>query len=196
MAGGLAARRVDQPPQRLVLFTIKLAAGKDARVAQKALEPLMRRGLPAIEGAAPIRIDTRSLDADEELPPLLSIAELGDGPCWLRSVVSCSGRATSSSSSGMAGPPGAPATWRASQPSTCSTKAQGSREGGLGRIRFDQLGDRACIDRTLPQRGEPQPLEEAGGDDKPDRLNMVQPFEVGVAIEVCGHGDHPETGQR
>ena len=48
----------------------------------------MRRGLPAVEGAACVRIDTRSLDTDEELPALLSIAELGDGPCGLeRSVM-------------------------------------------------------------------------------------------------------------
>jgi hypothetical protein len=47
------------------------------------------------------------------------------------SVVSCSGRATNSSSSGIGGPPGAPATWRASHPSTCCTNAHGSRKAGF-----------------------------------------------------------------
>ena len=70
------------------------------------------------------------------------------------------------------------------------------RESGLCCIPLDKLGDRTRIDRALPYRGEPQFLKQAGSDDKTDRLNMVQPFKIGVAIELCGHSSHPETGQR
>jgi len=69
-------------------------------------------------------------------------------------------------------------------------------QGGLRGIRIEQPDDRTRVDRGLPQGREPQSLQEAGADNKPDRLNMVQPLKVGVAIEVCGHGDHPDTGQR
>ena len=48
------------------------------------------------------------------------------------SVVPCSGNATSNSS-GIGGPPGLPATCRASQPSTFSTKAQGLDKAGVAR---------------------------------------------------------------
>ncbi len=79
MAGRLAAWRVDQT-QRLICHH---QTGENARVTQEALEALMRCRLPAIEGAARIRIHSRSLDADEKLPPLLPVAELSDGPCGL-----------------------------------------------------------------------------------------------------------------
>lgn len=79
MARGLAAWRVDQPHRRVRYQESRVDTG----VAQKALEPLVRCGFPAVEGAARIRIDTRSLDANEELPPLPAVAELGDGPCRL-----------------------------------------------------------------------------------------------------------------
>jgi hypothetical protein len=75
-------------------------------------------------------------------------------------------------------------------------ESPGIRKGGLGRVPFDKLGDRARINWALPYRRQPQLLEQAGGDDKTDRLNMVQPFEVRVAIEVFGHSAHPEAGQR
>ncbi len=75
-------------------------------------------------------------------------------------------------------------------------KSPGISKRRLGPVPFDKLRDRTRIDRALPYRGEPQLLKQTGGDDKTDRLNMVQPFEVGVAIEVFGHTAHPETGQR
>ena len=40
----------------------------------------MRRGLPAVERVPGIRIDSRRLDADEELPAAFSVAELSDRP--------------------------------------------------------------------------------------------------------------------
>jgi hypothetical protein len=69
-------------------------------------------------------------------------------------------------------------------------------ETGLCYIPFDKLRDRTRIDRALPYRREPEFFKQAGGNDKTDRLNVVQPFKIGVAVELCGHGAHPETGQR
>ena len=75
-------------------------------------------------------------------------------------------------------------------------KLPGIPQGGFQSVAFDQLGDRARVDRALPQGRETQSLQETGRDDETYRLNMVQPLEVGIAFDVCGHGDHPETGQR
>jgi hypothetical protein len=61
VAGRLAARRIDQA-ECVVSYQ---QAGIDARVVQKALEALMRRGLPAIEGAALVGIDSSGFDTDE-----------------------------------------------------------------------------------------------------------------------------------
>lgn len=55
IARTLAARRIDQP-QRLVRDH---EAGEDAGLAQQPLEALMRRGFPAFERAACVRIDAR-----------------------------------------------------------------------------------------------------------------------------------------
>ena len=158
----------------------------------KPLEALMRRRLPAIERAALIRIDAGGLDADKELPTAFALAELGDGPCWPQA--SCrvpAGRRADSS--GIAGPPGAPATWRASQPSTCSTKAQGSDSAGFDGIRSSSCGDHAGVDRGLPQRREPEFLEEARRDHEADRLDMVEPFKVRVSIEVSSPWRSPRS---
>ena len=142
----------------------------------------MRRRLPAIEGAARIRIDPRGFDADEELPPLLPVAELGDGPCGLErggvfrksdEQLIRNGRA-----------PGRSGDMTRLPTEDLLRESPRIRESGLCHIPFDKLGDRARIDRALPYRGEPELLKEAGGDDKTDRLNMVQPFKIGVAIEV------------
>ena len=144
MTGGLAARRIDQP-QGLVCDH---ETGKNARVAQKALEPLMGRGLPAIEGAPLIRIDTLSLNADEELPPLLPIAELGDGPGGREGrvvfgkpneqLILWNGRAARRAGD-MAGLP----------PQHLFYKSPGIPQGGLRGIRIEQFGDCACIDWSL-----------------------------------------------
>ena len=69
-------------------------------------------------------------------------------------------------------------------------------ESGLCRILFEQFRDRARVNRGLPQWREPQSLQQARGDDKTYGLDMVQPLQVGIAIDFRGHGDHPETGQR
>ena len=136
-----------------------------------------------------------SLDSDEELPPLFPVPELGDGPGGRKGsvvfrkpneqLILRNGRAARCASD-MAGFPA----------KHLLHKSPGIPQGGLRAIRIEQFGDCACIDWRLTKRGKPKPLKEAGSDYKPDRLNVVQPFEVGVAIKVCGHGDHPETGQR
>ena len=147
MARGLATWRVDQAHRRVRYQE----AGVDTRVAQKALEPLVRRGLPAIKGAPRIRIDVRSLDANEELPSLLAVAELGYGPCRLErggvfgkrdEQLIRNGR-TPRCSGDMPGLPTenpfrkCPRIWK----------------GALGGIRCEKLGDRSGVDRGLPQRG-------------------------------------------
>ena len=75
----LTARRIDQS-QRMVGDQ---QTGEDACVAQQPLEALMRRRLPPLEGASRIRVDTRWLYANEELPSRPSFAQLGYRPCGL-----------------------------------------------------------------------------------------------------------------
>src|SRR5258706_30401 len=139
-------------------------------------------------------INSRSLDTDEELPALFPLAELGNGPCWLqrRVMFRKSDEQLLIRNGGAAMRPGDMASLPAKN---LLNKRPRIPQGGLRGIRVEQPGDRTRVDRGLPQGREPQSLQEAGGDNKPDRLNMVQPFEVGVAIKVCGHGDHPDTGQ-
>ena len=176
MAGGLTAWRVDQP-QRLICHH---QTGKDAGVAQQALEALMRRRLPAIERAARIRIDAHGLDADEELPLLLPIAEFGDGPCGLeRGGVF---RESDEQFIGNGRAPGCSGDMARFPAKDLLDESPRIRESGLCCIPLDKFGDRTRIDRALPYRGEPEFLKEAGSDDKTDRLNMVQPFKIGVAI--------------
>ena len=48
----------------------------------------------------------------------------------------------------------------------------------------------------LPRGREAKLLEQGRRDDEADRLDMVQPFEIGIAIDLCGHGAQPDAGQR
>ena len=157
IAGGLAARRIDEPQLGhvailAVAWIVPLGdqqAGEDAGLAQQPLEALMRRRLPAVERCR-ARRDRRPAarcgrGAARAGRPSPSSATAQVGP----SVVSCSGRRTNRSS-GSAGPPGLPATWRASQPSTCSNKGPGVVQRGLGGIVADVRGDDA---RCRPASG-------------------------------------------
>ncbi|MER9712744.1 hypothetical protein NKJ13_21110 [Mesorhizobium sp. M0174] len=82
MAGGFAARRIDQAELRIgtnltVLALLALGnqqPGKDAGVAEQALEPLVRGRLPAIERLAGVGIDAARLDAHEQLPAAVAVA--------------------------------------------------------------------------------------------------------------------------
>ena len=54
----------------------------------------------------------------------------------------------------------------------------------------------AGVDRRLPQRREAEFLEQSRRDDKADRLHMVEPLEIGIALDFAGHRAHPDAGQR
>ena len=69
-------------------------------------------------------------------------------------------------------------------------------EGSLGRFRLKKLFDRARVDRRLADRRKAKLLEQARGDDKPDRLDVVKPFNIRVSIELSSHCAHPDMGQR
>ena len=69
-------------------------------------------------------------------------------------------------------------------------------ECGLGKLRADNLGNLAGVDWRLPERQQPQFLEERRRDDEAHRGHMVEPFEIGIAIDFRSHGAYPDTGQR
>jgi hypothetical protein len=69
-------------------------------------------------------------------------------------------------------------------------------QGGRGGVVADMLGDNQAIGLGLPRRREAQLLEQDGRDDQADRLDVVQPFQVGIALELGRHAAHPEAGQR
>lgn len=74
-ARGLAARRIDQA-QGVVRDQ---DAGQHPGLAQQALEPLVRRRLPAFGRAAPVRVDAGGLRPDQKLPGRV-VVEAGDRP--------------------------------------------------------------------------------------------------------------------
>ena len=127
----------------------------------------MRRRLPAIERAALIRIDAGALDADEELPALLAVAELGDRPGWLqRRVVLRQTRRTDPPA--VAGLPALPATCRASQPSTVCDESPRVCEGGLGSLSGSICSaSLASVDRGLALGESPSSLSRIGATTRP-----------------------------
>ena len=108
-AAGLAARRIDRGASSSSVIRRPIG---DLLLAQQALEPLMRRRLPALERAALVRLHARRLDAHKDLPAAVGI---GDRP--MRRDLGVALLDLEDRSSGSAGPPGAPATWAARQPS-------------------------------------------------------------------------------
>ena len=148
----------------------------------------MRRRLPAVERAARVGIDARWLDADEELPAALArTAKFLRRPRWGRASCRVPASATNSSS-GSGGPPGLPATWRASQPRTCCDESPGIRKRRLGRVDQSPMSSATAprVDSSeLCRRSgtRPSSLSRFGADDEADRLDMVQPFEIGIALE-------------
>ena len=46
------------------------------------------------------------------------------------------------------------------------------------------------------QRRKSQILEQGRGDHQADGWNVVEPFKVGVPVDVLRHHTHPDTGQR
>ena len=140
----------------------------------------MRRRLPAFERAALIGIDARRLDPHQELPAVPPRAR--DRPC--RFEASCRAPAVR-----RADHPESPAR-RAHRPhgappsrGPVRTKAQGLASAGSDHPPGAVLGDLAGVDRVCRSGDEAELLQQARGDDQADRLNMVQPFEVGVAID-------------
>ena len=61
--------------------------GEDARLAQQALEPLMRGRLPAFERSARIRVDAWRFNSDQQLPGRIASTQLGNRPGWAQSGV-------------------------------------------------------------------------------------------------------------
>ena len=191
MARRLAARRIDQAklgivPNLAILPFIPLRnqqAGKDAGVAQQPLETLMRRRLPAVEGVPGIGIDTWRLDAHEKLPAAISLPEFGDSPGGPKCRAMFRQRDKQFIGNGRA-------ARRAGDMARFPAKhlfdeGPGIGEGRPGKLRADNLANLASVDRRLPERQKPQFLEEGRRDDEAHRRHMVEPFEIGIAIDFA-----------
>jgi hypothetical protein len=63
-------------------------------------------------------------------------------------------------------------------------------------ILSDMFGDLRAVDLGLPGRGEAEVLQQDRRDDKPNRPDVIQPFEIGIALYFSRHGDQRVTGQR
>ena len=202
MARRLTARRIDQPklgivPNLAILALVALGnqqASENARIAQQPFKTLMRRRLPAVESVPGIGIDARRLDTNEKLPGAISLPKLGDRPCRSKRGAMLRERDEQFIGDGRA-------ARRAGDMARLPAKHlfdEGPRvsECGLGKFRANNLANLAGVDGRLPERQKPQFLEEGRSDDKANRRHMVEPFEIGVAIDFRSHRAYPDTGQR
>ena len=190
-AARFAARRVDEP--KVVVGDEE--ADRRLFLAQKALEPLMRRRLPARERAALVGLHPRRLDAHQDLPAAFGIdhrpmrRDLGVALLDLEDEI-----LRQRGSAGRAGDLGRAPAERAVKESP--GVLQGARIAGFAasvvRLRRDELAHGLGVGARLDFRGQPIARKHDRGDDQADRLNMAKPFVVGVDP---GHGQLP-SGQR
>ena len=76
------------------------------------------------------------------------------------------------------------------------TKPQGSRSVGSLSSASKCSADLRTIDLGLARRRQAEFLQQDRRDDEPDRLDVVQPFEVRIALDLGRHRDQPIAGQR
>jgi hypothetical protein len=154
----------------------------------------MRRRLPAVEGIPGIRIDAWRLDTHEKLPGTVAFLKLSDSPCRLKCGAMLWQRHKQFIRNGRAARrAGDMARFPAEH---LFEEGPGISEGRLGKFRADYLRNLPGLDRCLPERQQPQFLEEGRRDDEAHRGNMVEPFEIGIAIDFRSHGAYRDTGQR
>ena len=164
-------------------------------LAQQALEPLMRRRLPTRERAALFGLHPRRLDANEDLPAAVGIddrpmrRDLGVALLDLEEEI-----LRQRGPAGCASDLGRPPAERSVKESP--RVFEGARINGLAAsvvgLRRDERPHRLGVGARLDLRREAVAREHDRGDDEADRLNVAEPFVVGVDP---GHGQLP-SGQR
>ena len=194
------AQRERQPARGLALGGVdeaQLAVGHEhadehAGLAQQALEALVRRRLPALLRAV-VRFGAGGLEADEQLPGRVG-AETLDGEVGREGgVVLGHGN---EEVVGQRRPVGrARHVWRRPVEEVAE-EGPGIGERGRGVVGLDEGGVGGAVGRGLPCGDEGALLDDRGREDEARGLDVVEPFEVGVAGHRVGHGDHPVFGQR
>ena len=199
--GGERAEREGEPARGLALGRkgeAELPVGEhdadhDAALAQEALEALVRRRLPALGRAALVGVGAGGQELDQELERPIGL-EAADGP------VGGEQRLVLGDEDGKV-----LWQWRAAR-GACHVggiPAQDLLEEGPGisdgrAVAFEvemhlQLGR---VGLGLLLGDERQLLDHRWRDDEARGLDVIQPFEIGVAAELHVHGAQPVTGQR
>jgi hypothetical protein len=198
---GLAARGIDQPQLRRVsiLAVLRLflfrdeQPSEDAGFAQQPLESLMRRRLPSVSGTSRIRIDARGLHADQELPTLIARLQFPDSPGRAQRRVVL--RELDVEIVRQIRPARAAINVFRLPAKHLREKGPRFSQGRFGGIRIYVFGNDRGVSLRLPRGCETKLFQHDRCHDQTDRLNVVEPFEIGIAFEIS-HAAHPEAGQR
>ena len=150
-------------------------AGRHAGFAQQPLQLLVRCRLPAFERAALVRDRRRALDPNEDLPALIGV---GHRPMWRKlcvALLDADGQVRR-----QCRPTGTPATCAARQPRICVKNAQGSGNAGPWSVIRKERTHRFAVGARLFRRVQSVAGKHGRGDHKSDRLNIANPFGVGI----------------
>jgi hypothetical protein len=190
-AARFAARGVDEP--KVVVGYEE--ANRRLFLAQEALEPLMRRRLPARERAPLVRLYPPRLDAHEDLPAAAGIddrpiqRDLGVAILDLEDKVFRE-RVPTRRAGDLRRPPAERAMKES--PGVFEGAGIGSLCASVIRLRRNESAHGLGVGARLDFRGESVTRKHDRGDDETHRLDMAKPFVVGVDP---GHAQLP-SGQR